>query len=182
MKRNGLVILAYASLAVAILSIFTTIVGYTNGGGEKRTFSIFDFMSADGGDFDSFVSSEYMGKVYWDVDATIIKVFAVIGIVAFVCAILGLTMISKQKENKASFLLALIGLIGSAAPSILILICLIVLGGQYQGTIEVGIYPIVSPIAMIICILATTQMHRRNLESQKKMKEVEGLMFKGGDL
>lgn len=182
LKENKLVVASYVSLAIAIFSVFTTIIGYTNESGVHRTFSLRDFLASNGNDFDSFVSWEYTGTVYWNIDIGIIRVFAVIGIIAVVCAIVGVSMVSKQKENAGSFALALIGLLGTMAPSVLILICVVIMRNSYMGTISCGIYPIVSPIAMIVCIIATTQMHRRNIEYRKKLKDAEGLIFRGEDL
>ena len=68
------------------------------------------------------------------------------------------------------------------APSVIIFICIVALKDYYLGTIACGIYPIVSPIAMIACIAAATKMRRRNIEYRKKLKEAEGLIFRGGDL
>ena len=181
-KKNMLVILAYASLAVAILSVFTTIVGYTNLSGTHRTFTIIDFLSSNGNGFDDFVSSEYTGRVLWTVDISVVRVFVVIGTIAFACAIVGLMKISKQKENTASFVLTVLGLVGIMAPSLLMLIVIVIMGGNYKGSVSCGVFPIISPIAMIICITAATQMHRKNKEYKKRLKEAEGMIFRGGDL
>lgn len=181
-KDKNLIIIAYTSLAIAILSVFTTIVGYTNSSGTHRSFSLLDFLSSNGNGFDEFVSYEYTGPVYWYIDISIIRVFVIIGILAVVCAFVGLSLISKQKENSASFILTLLGLIGTMAPAALLLICIVALRNDYLGRISCGIYPIVSPIAMLVCIAASTQMHRRNKEYQRRLKEAEGLIFRGGDL
>ena len=181
-KENKLMVWAYTCLAISILSVFTTVVGYTNASGVHRTFTLVDFLSANGNGFDEFVSCEYSGQMFWTIDISIVRVFAVIGITAFVCALVGLAKISKQEENTGSFVLTLFGLIGTMAPSLLILSCIVVLGNNYRGTIHSGIYPIVSPLAMILCIIAATQMHRKNVEFQKKLNAAEGLIFRGGDL
>jgi hypothetical protein len=68
------------------------------------------------------------------------------------------------------------------APSVVIFVCIVALKDNYLGTISCGIYPIVSPIAMIVCLSTTTQMRKRNVEYRKKLKEAEGLIFRGGDL
>lgn len=43
---NKLVIVSYACILVSIISMFTTIVGYTNSNGVYRSFSLFDFWKA----------------------------------------------------------------------------------------------------------------------------------------
>ena len=177
---DNLVLIAYLCIAVSVVSMFTTIVGYTNSAGHFRSFSLTDFWNGD--DFDVFVSTEYTGKVYLYIDIAFIRVFAVIGVLAVVSAIVGLTILSKQKNNNRSCVLTLFGLVGTMAPSILIFICVIVLGNQFKGMITCGIYPVVSMIAMIICIITATQMYRKNKEYNKKLKAAEGYIFRAGDL
>lgn len=177
---NKLVIISYVCILVSIISMFTTIVGYTNSNGVYRSFSLADFWKSN--EFDTFVSYEYTGKVYLNIDISIIRVFAVIGIIAVICAIVGLAVLSKQKDNIWSFVLTLIGLIGTMAPALLIFICVILLGKDFKGTISSGIYPIVSVISMVISIIAATQVYRKNKEYNKKLKEADGLIFRGGDL
>jgi hypothetical protein len=35
---------------------------------------------------------------------------------------------------------------------------------------------------MVVCIIAATQMHRKNVEYRRKLKEADGLIYRGGDL
>ena len=182
LKSSWLVILAYASLAISILSIFTTIIGYTNAAGERRTFSLIDFLASGGHDFDAFVTREYTGKILFEVDISIVRIFVVVGIIAIILAILGLALISKQKENIFSFIFTIFGLLGTVAPSLFILFFIVLLGNKYAGTIHCGIYPIVSPIAMAICVFATTQMFIKNIAYKQKVKAAKGLIFNAGDL
>ena len=182
LKEDNLVKAAYASLAVAILSVFTTIIGYTNTAGEHRSFTIIDFLSKEGNGFDSFVSYDYTGNIFLTIDMSVIWWLAIIGIIGVICALIGISRISKQNDNKSSFMLAMIGSICTAIPSVLILIFVVLLNGNYRGTLTCGIFPIVCPIAMAICIVATTRMYRKNVESRKKLKDAEDLIFRGGDL
>lgn len=182
LKKHKLTILAYISLAVSILSVFTTVIGYTNSEGVHRIFTLVDFLLPNGNGFDSFVSCEYTGYVYMYVDISIIHIFVALGVVAIVCAVVGIYLISNQRENRISFVLTFIGLLGTVAPSVLILSCVILLKENYLGTITCGIYPIVSPIAMAICMYLAGKMHRVNIEYKKKLKAAEGLIFRGEDL
>jgi len=180
-KKNKLVAIAYSGLIISILSAFTTIVGYTNNSGIHRTFSLFDFLT-DAQGFGDFVFKEYMGKAYVQYEPWQLFVLIALGAIAIVCAFVGLMRLSKQTDNQPSFVLTIIGLIATMAPSVIIFICIVALKENYLGTIACGIYPIVSPIAMIACIAAATKMRRRNIEYRKKLKEAEGLIFRGGDL
>lgn len=180
-KGNKLVAIAYSGLAVAILSAFTTIVSYKNSSGVHRSFSLIDFL-IDAEGFGNFVFTEYYGTSYVQYDSSQLFLLIAIGAIAIVCAFTGLMKLSKQTDNKASFALTLLGLLGTMAPSLIIFICIVALKGNYLGTISCGIYPIVSPIAMIVCIYTAAQMRRRNNEYRQKLKEAEGLIFRGGDL
>lgn len=181
MKENKLVTVAYSSLAIAIVSAFTTIVAYTNRLGVHRAFSLIDFLT-DARGFGNFVFNEYTGKTVWTYNASQLFLLIALGAAAVVCAFVGLMRLSKQTDNRLSFALTLFGLIGTMAPSLAIFICIVALKDHYLGTISCGIYPIVSPVAMLVCITAATQMRRRNIEYRKKLKEAEGLIFRGGDL
>lgn len=180
-EKNRLVIIAYSSLAVAVLSAFTTIVEYTNSRGAHRAFSLLDFLT-DAQGFGAFVFTEYRGKVYVQYEPWQLYVLIVLGALAIACALVGLMRLSKQTDNQISFVLTVIGLIGTMIPAVVIFICIVALKENYLGTIACGIYPIVSPIAMIACIAVVTKMRKRNIEYRKKLKEAEGLIFRGGDL
>lgn len=177
---NILVIISFCCIAISIASMFTTIVGYTDPNGVYHSYSLMDFWGNS--DFDKYVSNQYNGNVYIDLDIEYIRIFAVIGILAVLCAIIGLVILSKQKLNVFSFILTLLGLLGTMAPAVLIFICVFLLGDEFDGTITCGIYPYVSIVAMIISIIASTYMFRRNSEYHKKLRKAQGLIFRGGNL
>lgn len=179
-KSNTLIAIAYGCLVISLVSLFTTIIGYTNKAGIHKTFSIIDFVSSN--EYDKFVSAEYAGTVYWNIDWSVIRIFAAVGVGSLICAAVGLALISRQKKNIWPFTLTLLGLIGTMAPSVLIFTAVIVLRNEFLGQLNCGIYPILTPIAMIVCIFAATQMHRRNREYIRRLKDAEGLIFPGGDL
>lgn len=179
--ENKLVAIAYSGLLISILSAFTTIIGYTNKMGQHHAFSLLDFLS-DADLIGSFVFKEYTGTVYVQFEGEKVLLLVFLGAVAIFCAFSGLNRLSKQTDNTISFVLTLFGLIGTMIPSLAILFLVAALKDYYLGAISYGIYPIVSPIAMIVCIAAATQMRRKNNEYREKLKETEGLMFMGGDL
>lgn len=183
MKKTNqmvLVIVSYIALLIAILSGFTTVVGYTNSYGVHKDFMLLDFLLSS--EFDSFVMQEYHGSIVWNIDITFVRVMAVIAVIAVLCAVIGLKILSEQRKNTWPFVLTLVGLVGTMIPSILLFVCIVVLKNSYVGTISCGIYPIVSPIAMIISIYAATQAHRKNIEYQMKLRAAEGLIRRGGNL
>lgn len=179
-KHNILVIVSYIALAIAILSGFTTVVGYTNSEGIHKNFMLIDFLSSS--EFDSFVMCEYYGSIVWNIDIIFVRVLAIVAVIAVLCAVIGLKILSEQRNNIWPFVLTLVGLIGTMIPSLLLFICIVILKNSYIGTISCGVYPIVSPMAMIISIYAATQAHRKNIEYQKKLKAANGLIRRGGNL
>lgn len=179
-SQKRLVIIAYITLAIAVLSGFTTIIGYTNSKGIYKSFTLLDIMLSS--DFESFVMLEYHGSIDWDIDIVFVRVVAVVAIIAVLCAAVGLKLLSDQSESSKPFALTLIGLIGTMIPSLLLLICIVVLKNDYVGIISCGIYPVVSPIAMLISIYAAAQVHRKNIEYHKKLNNAKGLIYRGGDL
>ena len=180
-RQNKLVAIAYSGLIISLLSAFTTIVGYTNNAGVHKTFSLLDLL-ADAKGFGSFIFNEFTGKTYIYYEPWQLFVLIALGAAAIVLAFTGLNKLSKQTDNQASFVLTLLGLIATMIPAVVIFIEIIVLKDRYLGTISCGVYPVVSPIAMIACIAAATKMRRRNIEYRRKLKEAEGLIFRGGDL
>lgn len=182
MKKDRLIMTAYFGLAVALLSAFTTIIGYTKYWGEHRTFNIVDFLFLNGNGFDSFVSDDYTGQVLWSVNIGTIRVLAVIGIVAIVLAVAGLRLISEQKEDTVSFILTLCGLVLTMLPALVILICVFVVRDNYIGEISCGIYPFAAPAAMVVCIIAATRKHLDNLKYKARQEEAKGLIYKAGDI
>ncbi|SDZ95503.1 hypothetical protein SAMN05216349_10317 [Oribacterium sp. KHPX15] len=180
-KGDKLTIVAYTGLVIAVLSAFTTIVGYTNRDGVHRTFTIIDFLK-DANGFGSFVFNEYTGKGLVVFAPWQLYVLIALGTVAIICSFIGLMKLSKQTDNRASYALTILGLIGTMAPSVVLFIEIFMLKSKYLGEISCGIYPIVSPIAMIVCIAAAVKMRRRNNQFRKKFKEAEGLIYRGGNL
>ena len=181
LKEDKLVALAYSSLVVAILSAFSTIVSYTNKNGVSRTFDLLDFLY-EAKEFGAFVLREYKGTIYVQYQPFQLFLLIGLGAAAVACAFVGLLRLSKQTDNRLSFVLTLLGLLGTMAPSLTIFICIVALKDQYIGNITCGVYPVVSPLAMVVCIVAATRMRRRNLDARKKLEAAEGLIFRGGDL
>ena len=172
-----LVVIAYICIAVSILSMFTTVISYTNSKGIYKTFSILDFWTSN--DYDTFVSSEYIGVVYWSVPISVIRVFALVAVVAEIFAIVGLSTLSQQKERIWPLVLTIAGLIGTMAPSLLIWFAVFLLRDGYPGTIKIGIYPVVSILAKAISISAAVMVYKRNIKFRisRNSVEAEGLMF-----
>lgn len=181
LSDNKLIALAYSGLVISVSSAFTTIVGYTNSTGEHRTFSLIDFLTDSNG-FGAFVFTEYIGRAYVQYKSWQLFLLITLGAIAIICALAGLMRLSRQTDNLLSFILTIIGLVMTMAPALIIIICTVALKEYYLGVISCGIYPLISPVAMTVCVVAATKMRRRNIAYRKKRKEVEGLLTKSGNL
>lgn len=178
LSDNKLIALAYSGLVISILSAFTTIIGYTNSANKHRTFSLLDFLTdADG--FGPFVFTEYMGREYVQYESWQLFLLIALGSIAIICALIGLMRLSRQTDNLLSFVLTITGLVITMAPALIIIICTVVLKENYQGgVISCGIYPLVSPVAMAICVVAVTKMRR----NRKKRKDAVDLLLNAENL
>lgn len=176
------VIASYICLAIAVVSALGSIVTYTNHEGITRSFYLVDFFRLDGNGFDRFALEEYIGIVYWDLNSSVIHNYIWLPIISFIFAFLGLFQLSQQKTNIASIVLSILGMIGTCIPSLVIVLCIWLLGKDFEGKISFGFYPIVAPLAMIVCIITATYTFRQNIRYKKKLKETGNLIFRGGDL
>lgn len=169
---------AIMGLIVSIGSLFTSIITYVSISGEVYQYSIIDLLQGD--DFSDMVLSQYTGKVLWQMTGSVITGLVILMIASLLCAIIALFTLRAQYPNKWQFMLAIISLIGVAFPSFLVILAVILSGNFFNGTISCGVAPIVSPIAIVICIIAVV---RRKNKVDKDLKErTKGLIWQAGDL
>lgn len=160
---------AVISLAVSIASAFTTVLSYVTPEGDYYTFNIIDLLK--GKDFTRIVLIWYEGTVYWEIDTFWVSVFSIISILSLVLAIAGLVTLRQQRPNTWQFSMTIAALIGTALPALLILAAVLIFGENFPGILRCGIYPIISPIATLISVLA---VHRkRNIVLEERRKELE---------
>ena len=185
MKKRNWLYLSLGCLGISILSLFLSIISYTNSSGITKSYNIFNMIS-DPNSFTMHVSREYSGNMFQDIYAEaenfLIIIFAVIGVAAIVCAIAGVLLMAKQRPTNGSFILAVIGLVGTALPAISILIMLLMSKNYFSGTIRAGLYVIITPLAMIFSIITVTMKHNRSKAQIEAWKRAEGYLRRGSDL
>lgn len=183
-KKNWLY-LSLGCLAVSVISLFMSVISYTNSRGDTKSYNIFN-MIVDPNSFTEHVSREYNGNlfqsIYAEAENAMIIVFAIIGVAAIVCAIAGVLLMAKQRPTNGSFALALIGLVGTALPALIILIMLLMSQNYFAGTIRAGLYEIITPLAMVFSIITVTMKHNRSKAQIEAWKRAEGYLRRGGDL
>ena len=180
MDKNRWFHVAVGSLAVSILSLFTSIVSYTAPGGGTTHYNLINLLS--GTDFLDNVLWYYTGPVFWKMEGPTVSVLAFGAAAAMVCALMGLITLRKQRPNTWQFILTLVGLVGTTFPSFLVILAVMLSDNYFPGNISCGVSPVITPVAMVICILAVIRRRNKVLEQLRREMEAKGLVFQAGDL
>ena len=180
MERNKWFSVAMGSLGVSILSLFTSIISYTAPNGRITHYNLINLLS--GTDFLDNVLWYYTGPVFWKMEGPTVSILAFGAVAAMVCALVGLITLRKQRPNTWQFVLTLVGLVGTAFPSFLVILAVMLSDNYFPGDIACGISPIITPVAMVICILAVIRRRNKVLEQLRREVEAKGLVFQAGDL
>lgn len=180
MNKKNWFYIAIACVAVSVASLFTSIITYTTASGTRYSFSIVDLIGGSA-DFE-IVYKQYKGPVVWNITGAITTVLALVAVLAILCSVIGLVTLRAQRPNTWQFILTLVGLAGVAFPSIVLFICVLGYGKYYSGTIRCGISPVITPIAMIICIAVVVRRKNKLAEELRKEAEAKGLIWEAKDL
>lgn len=167
-------------LIVSILSLFLPVLTYLYPNGKKTSFNILSFIQKS----DEFVQIlySYNGPFQIKVGTVWLVILAVLAALAIVAAFVGVVTMSRQRPNKGSFVLSLVGIIGTAIPSIIVMIAAPVSRQYLPGFFQVGVYPIITPIAMALCIVTVTRKHKKTQAEIQAAEKAKGLLRPGGDL
>ena len=183
MNKKGWFVVATGAIVLSLVSLLLPIVIYTNADGITRSFNLFGIVSED---FRFFVFPEYRGELFYNLSystiAMLIFLFAVIGVGAIVLAFVGINSMSKQYESSTPFTLAVLGLVGTALPSIALFFIYLASFAQYLGTMHLGPYIFVTPLAMIAAIVAVTARHRLSREEAQARAAASAYIRVAGDL
>lgn len=171
---------AIACVAVSVLSLFTSIITYTAPSGVATPYSLLDLLQ--GTEFRDNVLSQYRGPVLWSMGGSTVSVLAFIAVAALVCAIVGLVTLRAQRPNKWNFVLTIVGLIGTSFPSFLVILAVVLSGDYFNGSISCGVSPVITPVAMVICIYVVIRRRNKVLEQLRMEMEAKGMIWQAGDL
>ena len=160
------------------MTVCVTVLTYTFKNGASIAFNVLNFLKPE----ELFqILAEYTGT-YVDFQEGFVIFLAVLAILAIAAAFLGVITMSVQRPNYWQFVLAIVGLIGTLIPSLLIYLAVILSINYFPGTFTLGVYPIITPIAMGICIFMVTRKHKRTqaqIEAERKAAQYWSI---GGDL
>lgn len=184
MNKNGWYVLATGAIVLSLITLLLPIVSYTNAVGVTRSFNAFAI--ATDSTFAPFIFNEYQGEFLYGVSYGTITLCAVIlciiGLGAIILAFVGINSMTKQYESSKPFEYAVLGLVGTAIPSIVLLALYFVSASQYPGTMTVGPYLIVTPLAMLAAIGAVTARHRVSREEAQARAAAAAYIRPAGDL
>ena len=170
-------------LIVSLISLFFPIITYTNQIGTVTRFNIFHLL---GGGFAGIVQEEYIGKsmivISQNTFDRIVSAVGVIGAVSIITSFIGIRSMSKQYESQWPFRMTLCGLIGTTIPAVLLMIAVLLSPEYYLGDISLGMYVIVTPVAMIASCLAVVKRHQMTRLELELQKEASMYIRVAGDL
>jgi ABC-type dipeptide/oligopeptide/nickel transport system permease component len=160
--------------------MFLPVLTYVYPEGISVSFDVIDFVNPP----DELVEilSSYSGPFYLAVDRIWSTVLAFLAIASIVVAFVGVITISMQRPNTWQLIMTVAGLVGTAIPSILIFLAVCLSTVYFSGTFQFGVYPLVTPIAMALCIITVIKQYRRTRKRQKAQEAVKHLIRPAGDL
>jgi len=183
-KKNKWMIISMGSLCLSIASLLLPAITYTNLDGMVYKYNVFGLLDAEAVLEEMF--SGYVGTTFRNVsDQTamnMVIILTIIGVSAIIMAFAGIKSMAKQYESSKPFTLAMIGLIGTAVPSVALLILFAVSKNYYLGSISLGAYIWVTPVAMVIACINVTIKHRLTQKELRLQKMASLYIRPAGDL
>lgn len=181
MKKNIQWLLPVLTCIVAsVASVFLPVLTYIYPNGQTVAFNLFSFTEPSQDLLDILAS--YNGPYEMYIDKIWLTILAVLAVLAIIAAFIGVITMSLQRPNTWQFVLALVGIIGTAIPAIIVIIAAPVSQQFLPGTFQFGVYPIITPIAMVLCMITVTKKHKRTQAELRAAEKAKGLIRPGGDL
>ena len=179
MKRSTWLTLTLMCLVLSVASMFVPVLTYTFQNGTSIAFNVLGFLEPK----ELFqILADYTGSFVVDFQESLVTFLAVVAILAIVAAFLGVITMSVQRPNYWQFVLAIVGLVGTLIPSLLIYLAVILSANYFPGTFTLGVYPIITPVAMGVCIFMVTRKHKRTQAQIEAEKRAAQYWSVGGDL
>lgn len=184
-KKQNWMYISIGAIILSLLSLFLPVITYQSARtGIIGRYNIIKIL--DTRELNENVFSEYTGEFLRGMSDSDTSMWAVlisiIGVTAIVLAFVGIKSMTKQYESETPFRLAICGLIGTAIPSIVLLVLYLYSMNQYEGTMHLGAYIIITPIAMVPACLTVTSRHRMTQEEARLQKEAQLYIRPAGDL
>ena len=166
-------------IIASILSMFLTVLSYIYPDGRQVVFNIVDFVEQSDELVD--ILAAYSGPTMY-IDKVWLTVLAFLAAAAIVAAFAGVVTMSRQRPNTWQFVMALAGVIGTAIPAIIVIVAAPLSQRYLPGAFRFGVYPIVTPIAMAVCMITVTKKHKKTQAEIRAEERAKDLIRPGGDL
>lgn len=178
-KGNTGLWLALLWLTISIFSMFIGVVSYTTPDGVKTTYALQDLIGGER--FSREVLYQYTGGFKVRIGTWALTLLCILAVGAILSALLGILIMSKQKPVRWPFVMTVIGVVGTAIPAILILVATVVSASSFPGRIAPGFYPIVTPIAVLLCLFLVIK-ERKRIAKANAVVRANAFIRPGGDL
>lgn len=178
-KKNAGLWIALVWLLLGVFSMFVSVVSYTTPAGVKTRYAIQDLI--DGQRFSQEVLRQYTGSFKLEIGSWALTLLCVLAVCAIVSALLGILILSKQRPARWPFVMTVLGVVGTAIPALLILFAALLSASAFPGKIAPGVYPIVTPVAVLLCLLLVTRERKRVARATAAANE-NSYLQRGGDL
>ena len=183
-KKNRWMLVATGAIILSVSSLLLPVISYQGKVGVRHNYNILALLGDN--DFAQVVFGDYMGTFLkgfpYETIELYTKILVAVGAGAIVLAFVGINSMSKQYESNTPFRLTLLGLVGTAIPSITLIVLYAMSAEQFRGTISLGPYAFVTPIAMICACMAVTARHRMTAEEARLQREASAYIRPAGDL
>ena len=176
-KDQVLLFSALGWIALSVVSMFLSAISYTPPDAERTTYALQDIIG--GTNFYNEVLCEYTGPVLVDFGPWPLTVLCILAIASILAASVGIIILSRQRPTKWPYIMTLIGTVGTAIPSLLIFTAVLLSLRYFPGKISLGCYPIVTPIAMGLCLWIVVTERRRTMRAFKNQSPY---IHRAGDL
>lgn len=175
MKKSIQWLLPVQTCVIAsVASVFLPVLTYIYPNGHKVSFNLFAFTEPSEALLDILAS--YNGPYEMYIDKIWLTILAVLAVLAIFAAFIGVITMSLQRPNTWQFVLALVGIIGTAIPAVIVIIAAPVSPQYLPGTFQFGVYPIITPVAMVMCMITVTKKHRRTQAELRAAEKAKGLI------
>lgn len=181
MKKNIYWLLPVLTcIAASVVSMFLPVLTYVYPNGREVSFNVLSFAKQSENLLD--ILDTYTGPFEVYIDKVWLTILALLAALAIVLAFVGVITMSLQRPNTWQFVMTLVGLIGTAIPAIIVVIAAPISQWHLPGTFIFGAYPIITPIAMILCMITVTRKHKKTQAEIQAAERAKGLIRSGGDL
>lgn len=166
-------------LLLSVASSFLPVLSYRTQDGQVYRYNLIQLIQ--GGDFTRQVLYGYTDTVYWEINEAWVTAFAVISVLSLLCAVIGLFTLRQQRPNIMQFWLTMVGLAGTSLPALLVLFAVLVFQKGFPGTLSIGLYPVIAPVAAIISVAAVYRRKNKYQEELRRELQARGKIWQAGE-